>query len=165
MTTFESVIKNHLSYNTYSNTEFCKWLEGLPEHFLTNRSEGNSVIQIIQHMSRIQLFWKKFLNGESIDNFLWTIDLLNTHQELENLVVTSMKLHEKCISFSDQELCTLVHFKTEWAENKLERIYYILHCVNHNTHHRGQIISKLRQIGYTGEVPSTEYSIFIGSSK
>lgn len=141
---------------------FCNWLREMPDNFLRASQGGSSILITINHMSKAQLFWTKFLNGEDLNSFSWSVNIDSSAKEIELFDSTSRALQEKCLSFTNEELLTPVEFKASWAENTLERMHYILHCVNHNTHHRGQIVSIARANGYQQKIPATEYAMFMG---
>lgn len=53
----------------------------------------------------------------------------------------------------------IIHYKTSLGEDHESRLINILtHVVNHGTHHRGQAISRIKELG--GEPPITDFIFF-----
>jgi uncharacterized damage-inducible protein DinB len=45
------------------------------------------------------------------------------------------------------------------------RYEFILHVINHNTYHRGQIVTMCRSLGATEQVPAMDYEVFLWSGR
>lgn len=157
MTTFKSFLDAHVAYNTWANKRISQWLK---DGDLANHQ---TIIETLQHLSIAQEFWASFVNKKKDGQFTWQRPLKQVEEEIKFFESTTLLFETSCLSFSEEALLEVLHFTSDWAENRLSRFYYVVHCINHNTHHRGQIIKLARLLDYKGEIPHTEYSIFVGN--
>jgi uncharacterized damage-inducible protein DinB len=60
----------------------------------------------------------------------------------------------------EQHLRTKLHYRNLKKEAQEQLIYrIILHVFNHNTYHRGQLVTLFRQVGRT-KIPATDFSLW-----
>ncbi len=163
MTTFRSFIANHIKFNTWANNNYAIWLTGLSDEILLTAVNKNSIISIVQHITKAQQFWTLFLKNKNIADFIWRTEIIDLKFEIKMLQESGILLEKVCMNFSDDELLELIKFETSWAKNKLQRFDYIVHCVNHSTHHRGQIALLANKQECRYNIPNTEYSLYLGN--
>lgn len=72
---------------------------------------------------------------------------------------TSAKLAEFISSLSDEQLYKTVKIENPWFQCELPISDYLLQVVNHDTYHRGQIVTIGRNIGIT-DASNTDYNFY-----
>lgn len=166
MVHLKNLVQSHLHYHSWSTHETLKWLNSLDDTILNQKtaSSYNSINKTIRHLRIAQKFWNEFLQGNSIERFNWTEELQEPSIELKLLLYLTQEFQGIVSNFTEEQLSEKVEFRSPWANNNLERIYYIIHVVNHSTYHRGQIVTMARCLNITEGIPMTEYSIFLGSN-
>ena len=155
----KSVILDYTLYNHWANKVLTDWLKSLDAKLLCRQTKSSfsSIDLTLQHMKNAQDFWHAVISNSDInlldqelrtDSLDWVIgELLKGSQELVNRVN----------SLSDDDLLSKVS-STAMTKTKYE---FILHAVNHNSYHRGQIITITRSLGVTENIPNTDYDTYL----
>ncbi len=151
-------------YNLWANQTICGFIIKAGEAIADVEQPGSfpTVRKTLLHIWDAQFIWLSRLNGTSLSefpskNFNGNLSaacdgLLNSSQQFIDYVNGLNRNPDSIISYQ-----TLDGKKFENATSDI-----ILHCMNHSTYHRGQIINLLRGAGFT-EVGSTDYMRFCRS--
>jgi uncharacterized damage-inducible protein DinB len=117
-----------------------------------------SIRKTVYHLWDAQVIWHKRLNGESFNSWP-SKDFHGDFTEAVNgLHQSSGQLTEFVRSCADPKVQISYHnIEGIKFTSTVEEI--ITHVVNHGTYHRGQLITMLRQVGYTN-VGSTDFIRF-----
>ena len=124
-----------------------------------NREAGvsfGSLLGTMAHMLASQRLWlSRFLGNPlgSIPTLDETPDLLSWIAGWEE---TASQIEAFVAGLSDDQLASPLTWNSipDGAEHTLPLWQPVVHLVNHNTYHRGQVVSLLRQMGY--EPPGTD---------
>jgi uncharacterized damage-inducible protein DinB len=114
----------------------------------------------LQHMLRTEKFWFLFVSGQDYHSFDWSVKENLGKQVQDDLLAQSIQWKEWVAQFPECAFEEVLTLNMPWAQNQRSRWEYILHMVNHSTFHRGQIITQLRMLGITDQLPATDYNIF-----
>jgi uncharacterized damage-inducible protein DinB len=159
MTPLTATILDFTRYNHWANEVLTGWLKSIDEKllYMEVKSSFASIDLTLQHMIHAQNFWHAVLSKSDTDaldeevriNFAgWVMkELLKGSQNLVNLVA----------SLSDEGLLTRVSSPAVTQA----RYEFILHAVNHNSHHRGQIMTIIRTLGVVEGIPNTDYDTYL----
>jgi uncharacterized damage-inducible protein DinB len=150
------------NYNIWANNIVCSWLEKITDEQWdqTVVSSFNSIQETVLHMIGAEHVWAERMNGVAMpvwlpDDFKGTKD-----EHIALLKKTSAALKNFVIAFDEDKLQTKLFFKRINGEENLMPFYQILaHVFNHSGYHRGQLVTMLRQVGFTN-VGSTDLSVF-----
>ena len=159
----KDLLLQYSSYNLWANKKACDFLKSnLSEEQLNKEiiSSFPAVQKTLIHVWDAQFIWLKRLYGTSLTtfpgkNFSGTFDdvingMLETSQELIDFVKTS----------SDLFLTTSLPYKNIAGDEFKSTVSDIIHhVVNHGTFHRGQLVTMLRQLGFT-KLFVTDYIAF-----
>lgn len=158
----KALVENLANYNLWANQKITNWLLNINEEKLYQKADSSyeSIDLTLQHMLRVQKFWFKFIKNEIIKNHDWSIREKDVVNVINELITTSQNFKEFVSNYNQNELSELLKLDMPWAKNTLPRYEYILHNINHNTFHRGQIITIARQIGLKDNIPGTDYNIY-----
>lgn len=148
-------------YNWWATTRILEAVKDVPASAL-QRDLGGSFPSI--HTSLLHILWAELMflkrwQGQTTEDLaqppkLETIEAIQSAwQQLEN------KRGEYFKNLTEAELyAPIVYNDSRGRRVSLVLWQALFHCANHSTFHRGQIITKLRQIGITP--PSTDFVVF-----
>lgn len=158
----KALTDNYAAYNLWSGTKMIEWLQQLPPKLLYRETPSSfpSIDATVQHMLRTQRYWLLFITGAQYQDFDWSVRPDQAEQILAELQEHSILFNAKLQAFSEDELSALLDLDAPWSRNKRSRFDYILHAINHNTYHRGQVVTIAHCIGITDGIPNTDYNMF-----
>ena len=150
------------AYNLWANNEMVKCLEQLSQEQLHSpiKSSFNSVYKTILHIWDAEYIWIQRLQGfsikewpsKNIDN-----DGFSTTLFLNNSANFNDYVNAQNSDFFDKE-CMYSNLKGEQFTNLNSEV--VMHCLNHSTYHRGQLVTMFRQLELT-IIPSTDFITFL----
>jgi uncharacterized damage-inducible protein DinB len=157
----QKLISNYSAYNAWATHRLIGWLQSVDTELLYQEipSSYTSIDYTLQHMLRTQRYWLLFLTGKDVSNHSWAVREREVDQIMSELIFISGQMKEEFGRFSEADLLEVLHLRSPWAQNDLPRYEYIQHIINHNTYHRGQIITIARNVGLTNVV-NTDYNFF-----
>jgi uncharacterized damage-inducible protein DinB len=143
---------NYLQYNHWANEKMCKYLSGVDEAEIVanKKAEYQTIKKVILHIADAEQTWLARLNGKNIPH----MHNLDASRSFADICTTIRNNSADFIDFisgqNDQFFLTgteYVNLKGKtFSQNNSE---IILHCMNHSTFHRGQVMCMLRHVGYT----------------
>ena len=154
--------KEIAEYNLWANNIVCTWLQQITDEQWNKEviSSFNSIQETVLHIISAERAWlerfkknpqtvwiQSSFEGTKDDHIkLWK----ETSEELKNFID----------AFDENNLTTNLDFKRLNGEAYSMPYYQLFaHVVNHGTYHRGQLVTMLRQVGFTN-VSSTDLSGF-----
>jgi uncharacterized damage-inducible protein DinB len=153
----KSLLLNFQQYNHWANEKMCNYLSGVDEdEILANKkAEYQTIKKVILHIADAEQTWLARLNGKNIPH----MHNLNASESFVNICRRISRNSEDFIGFTegkDDEFflsnTTYINLKGKaFSQNNAE---IILHCMNHSTFHRGQVMNMLRHVGYTDQSAS-----------
>src|SRR6185369_6098875 len=153
---------HYTHYNLWANKKIADFLVTLTDEQLDKEiiSSFSSLKKTVLHVWDAQHIWLVRMQGGS----LGTLPGKNFSGTSEDLVNGFLKSSQELVDFVESSgenfLLTPLRYKNlagEEYKNKISDI--IQHVMNHSTYHRGQIITMLRQLGFT-KLFSTDYITF-----
>lgn len=145
-------------FNLWANTTVCNWLEQINDEQWNREviSSFNSIQQTVLHVISAEKAWLERFKKNP--NIVWLQNEFKGTKE-EHIKLwkqTSANLKTFIDAFGENDLNTNLDFKRLNGE-AFSMPYYQLfaHVVNHATYHRGQLVTMLRQVGFT-KVGSTD---------
>ncbi len=127
------------------------------------QSSFTSIDKTVQHILRIQKFWTAFVSGKDVTHFDWRVFENEAARILHELKSQSAEMQNIISAFTEEQLVQELQLNMPWAQNQLPRYEYIVHCINHSTYHRGQIVTIARSLGITENIPSSDYNFYFTS--
>ena len=76
---------------------------------------------------------------------------------MTNLLAGSQRLVDTCEAYLEEDLLQQLP-STDMIQPRYE---YILQVINHNSYHRGQIVTVSRCLGVRDKIPSMDYEVFL----
>ncbi len=146
------------AYNLWANQQLAKLIDNLDEGLADKEiiSSFSSIRLTLQHLRDVEWIWWQRLK------------LVETIFPLEEKKQTIPEINKDLISYSTQwkewiDKSTVAAFEHEflYRNSKKEQfkqpVYQmLLHLFNHQTYHRGQLVTMLRQLGIN-KIPATDF--------
>lgn len=143
---------NYQQYNHWANEKMCNYLTGVDEADIEvkKQSEFMTIKKVIMHIADAEQTWLARLNGKNIPH-MHNLDISGTFGSICGLI---MKNSSNFIEFVIKKEDNFFFASTEYINLKgktftQNNAEIILHCMNHSTFHRGQVMCMLRHVGYT----------------
>jgi uncharacterized damage-inducible protein DinB len=153
----KKLISSYVHYNHWANVTLTRWLKTFDNELLhkETRSSFHSIDLTLQHMKNAQNFWLSIITEVSRPDETIKINVID--QVIQELLTGSQRMIDTFTNYTEEELQQLVQ-----SDNmKRSRYEFILHVINHNSYHRGQIVTMARGFGITNNIPETEYEAFL----
>lgn len=156
-------LQQHLAYNVWANRKIADFLESAGENIFHSEviSSFPSVQKTVLHIWDAEYIWLKRLQGESLTTFPGKNFTGTMLQCLQGWLQCSQQFADYIASQNEQYYSSVCHYenmKGDAFSNTVEGI--VMHVVNHGAFHRGQVITLLRQQGYT-QLNSTDLITFL----
>jgi uncharacterized damage-inducible protein DinB len=158
----KELLVKYTRYNLWANKKVCDFLTTLSEEQLNREiiSSFPSLMKTVLHSWDAQFIWINRLHGTSLTVFP-SKNFTGTFEEAANgLLETSREIIRFVETGKEDLLNTSITYKNIAGDEFKNSVSDIIqHVVNHGTFHRGQIITMLRQSGFTKLFP-TDYIAF-----
>lgn len=148
-------------YMIWVNRSIWKWLAQLDEEQWTRTipSSFSSIGQTTLHLVSAEKIWLDFWQNVHSPTFL-SQEFNGTKQELLAIwMKTSSNLREFMAKYPEENYAKPIVFKVRGEDWQLEYWQTFTHFINHATYHRGQLVTLLRQVGFT-DFSSTDLATF-----
>ncbi len=149
-------------YNVWANRRIIDMLNEQPEDVIDAEAISSfpSIRKTIYHMWDAQMIWLNRLQGISLSR--WPSDEYDAH--FSGYDVYFIRHSEDLMRFIETRTesyfdSTCFYKALNGKEFHTSNWKIILHCLNHSTYHRGQIITMMRNLGKTNLV-QTDYIIY-----
>jgi len=149
------------NYNIWANHIVFSWLNQIDDEQWTLKiiSSFTSVRETALHLASSENLWHERLDKKGATVLPTTFkgskkDLINLWQKASE----DLKLFVE--NLDESKLPEILHYKnTKGLEFNLPIYQILAHVFNHSTYHRGQLVTMLRQAGFTG-VGSTDLTSY-----
>lgn len=138
-------------YSNWVDNEIINWLEQISEEEWKKEitSSFNSIAKTAIHIVSAKKIWLDFWQNVPNPVFL-SAEFQGTKSELIEIWKKTMDDYKKCIeNYPEENFSKIISFKVRGEEWKVEFTQTVLHHNNHATYHRGQLVTMLRQVGFT----------------
>ncbi len=155
-----STLLRYTNYNYWANETLVKLIDkSITEEKLdtTIISSFPSLRKTVYHIWDAEHIWIKRLNGESLLD--WPSKSFNGKfsSGMDKMLLNSKSFIEFVERSSDEELSIpFTYLNTEGKSFSNPIWEAVLHCMNHSTYHRGQVVTMMRQLAIEN-IPSTDY--------
>jgi len=153
----KKLISSYVHYNHWANETLTRWLKSFDNElfYRETHSSFRSIDLTLQHMKNAQNFWLSVITETKRPDE--TIKVHAIGEVIQELLAGSQRMIETFTAYTEAELQQPVQ-----SDNmKQSRYEFMLHMINHNSYHRGQIITISRSFGVTNNIPETDYEAFL----
>lgn len=145
-------------YNIWANDIVCSWLHKISNEQFTQHitSSFNSLQETVLHIAGAENIWLERMRRDENQVWLPSIFKGTKDEHIALLKKTSGGLKNFVASFDENNLQKNLDFKRLNGDAYSMPYYELLaHVFNHSTYHRGQLVTMLRQVGFT-DVEATD---------
>lgn len=149
-------------FNVWANNIVHSWLDTVTDEQWEKPivSSFNSIGETVLHIAGAEITWLDRLKNVSAPIWLPQVFKGSKEELLEIWKKASTDLKVFVENFDDKDLDQPMIFKRlNGEENRMPYYQVFAHVFNHSTYHRGQLVTMLRQAGYT-EVRSTDMLMY-----
>jgi uncharacterized damage-inducible protein DinB len=153
------LMRNYADYNHWANCTLINWLRAKPRQILEKEvvSSFPTIRATLIHILETQRYWFSVINPASDYNGLdFDGDIDET---FDTLIAQSERLAEYVENLTTEAIQEDTLVINPWFECNFPNFEYIMHCMNHSTYHRGQIVTMGRNLGFT-DAPMTDYNFY-----
>ena len=154
----KEVLVQYATYNLWANQRLINTINNLPEDVADAAiiNSFSSIKKTLQHLNVVEFIWWQRLK------------LVESILPLEEKNQSAKEIGKELLSYSLQwkewvEKSTVAAFEHEFVyrnskkEQFKQPVYQMLiHLFNHQTYHRGQLVTMLRQVGIE-KIPATDF--------
>ena len=163
----KALLLDFIRYNLWANQKLINFLEHQDQKQLEKEVESsfNSIQATLLHIWDAQEIWLGRLEGRSMTYFPSKFFQGSVEEVFNGLLNSSLdflNFAEKAKPKVFDETCT--YTTTSGNQQMQSKKEIMLHCMNHSTYHRGQIISICHQLSIT-DLPSTDYIYYLREKK
>lgn len=157
------LLRDYAVFNAWANQRIADWLLSKPDELLTRETPSSfpSLRGTLSHIWGAQEVWLRRLQGESPEGFgPEEFDGPNA-EVIENLLNSARDFADFVAAQDDdffQKTTSYTHFSGKHYTQQNSEI--LLHCLQHSTFHRGQIVTMGRALGLT-DPPQTDYIAYV----
>ena len=155
-------------YNAWANGMICSWLEKISDEQWKQPivSSFKSIQETTVHTIGAEKIWQDRLN--LVESPVWFTEIFkgSKNEALEEWRKSSQSFKTFIENFDESRLNEVLRYKRQQDGKMYELQHHQIfaHAANHATYHRGQLITMLRQVGFT-DVSSMDLSTYFWSKK
>lgn len=163
----KQLLQQYATYNFWANKKIIERVSQLPEEQIQKEiaSSFPSVYKTVVHMMDVEsIWWQRLKLAEHVEwpgeNFTGSFDVLS-----KKLLQLSRQWEEWVQQTNEANLTHVFAYQNSKKEHFKQPVYEMLvHLFNHQTYHRGQVVTMFRQLG-ADKIPATDFIIFSRSKK
>jgi uncharacterized damage-inducible protein DinB len=158
----KKLIGDYADYNVWANNQMVEWFKTKPAEKLEQQipSSFPTILKTLIHIWGTQRYWLSVLQQTEAPPSLSDTFKGTANDVFEGIIKQSTEFANHVSSLSEQELEKDCDWNTPWAKAVMPQFYFIQHCMNHSTYHRGQIVTIARNVGLTAP-PMTDFTAFL----
>ena len=157
--TLDQLLKDYAYFNVWANRRLIEWLRSYPEEVLEQEipSSFPSLKLTLLHIWSAESVWMERLQQVPNPTFI-AVTFKGSLEEICDGLLGNADIMAEYINAQNtdffEESCDFRMMNG--IEDRQPRFTMILHCIQHSTYHRGQIVTMGRSLGMTNP-PNTDY--------
>jgi uncharacterized damage-inducible protein DinB len=152
----ETLIREYADYDRWANARFVQRLQGEPPAVLDAplRSSFPDLRSTLLHIRDAACAWTARLKGDAVR---WPAE---ESREPDTVLVHAERFRAAVHALDAEGLRQVIAYRDlKGREHRAEAWRMVMHCVNHGTQHRGQLITMMRMLGLEG-IPANDLVVF-----
>ncbi len=163
----QEALQNHTSYNLWANRRMTDAIRSIEPSLIDKEIKNSfpSIRKTTYHIWGVEELWWRRLHGESLAK-VPAMDFPGSYEEAVKLFLPASKNFAALVKEKDENyLQTLCTYKDTRGNTYTQPHWQIImHCMNHSTFHRGQLITMMREVGVT-TIPATDMIVYFREKK
>lgn len=150
--------QKYIAYNAWANNQFADLLATLPDAVLDApvKSSFDTLRKTVLHLLDAEIIWLERLHGRSVEG--WPSEQMQPARIFDELKKSANAWVEWSRGQNEtswKQLHTYTNLKGVEFHTSAGDI--AMHCMNHATFHRGQLVTMLRELNAVNALPKTDY--------
>ncbi len=163
----KQLLQQYAAYNTWANKILLEHISQLPEEQVHKEivSSFPSIYKTVLHMMDVEsIWWQRLKLAEHVE--FPSLTFKGNFEELCGIILQLSKQWEEWIRNTNEVNITHVFaYQNSKKEQFKQPVYEVLlHLFNHQSYHRGQVITMFRQLSID-KIPPTDFIVFSRSRK
>ena len=156
------LLKDYTRYNVWANQKMIDWLSQTPEKLdETTPSSFPTLSKTLLHIWAAEDVWLRRLKKESSVTFLAQTFQGNNADLIKGFLDTSRQFNDFVATAETAFFQDSIHYSnTKGDKFSTPNTEVILHCMQHSTYHRGQLVTMGRRLGLS-KPPQTDYIAYV----
>jgi len=163
----KDILTEYTRYNLWANTKLTDTLKNIEPALLDKevKSSFPSIRKTTFHIWGAEELWWKRLHGESLAK-VPAMDFEGSFEEaVKHFLFVSENFSSLVAEKDENYFQTLCTYKDTRGNSYIQPHWQmIMHCMNHSTSHRGQLITMMRIVGVT-TIPATDMIVYFREKK
>ena len=163
----KQLLQQYAQYNAWANKIIIDQIKQLSEEQLHKEiaSSFDTIYKTILHLMDVESIWLQRLKlAEHVEwpgrTFNGSVDELS-----KKLLQLSQQWEEWITNTNEVNITHVFAYQNSKKEQFKQPVYEVLlHLFNHQTYHRGQVVTMLRQLGIE-KIPATDFIVFSRSPR
>lgn len=160
-------LETFTSYNFWANTKITDTLKATEPLVIDKevKSSFPSIRKTTYHIWGAEELWWKRLHGESLSK-VPAMDFARSYTEAVSDFLSVSKKFAELVKEKDESYFQTPNTYKDTRGNTWTNTHWqmIMHCMNHSTFHRGQLITMMRAVGLT-TIPATDMIVYFREKK
>lgn len=152
----KALIQHYVAYGLWADTRFVERLQQEQDAVLDEPvpSSFPSLRATLLHIRNAEHTWWGRITGNATK---WPVEADNS---LRTVLVHSTRFSETVMQFEEGRFQKMRQYKDLHGNTHEQPVWQmVLHCVNHSTQHRGQLITMMRFLGLK-DIPANDLVVF-----
>jgi uncharacterized damage-inducible protein DinB len=162
----KELLQQYAAFNVWATQKITDAILLLPEEKLNAEitSSFPTMYKTVLHLLDAEsIWWQRLKLQEHIERPSETFT--GSFAELQKKLLQQSTLFSEWVSNANEsQLQHVFAYIREKEQNKMQVCSMLLHLFNHNSYHRGQLVTMLRQSGVT-KIPSTDFAAYLRNKK
>src|SRR5437868_2304808 len=160
--TMKPILKQYAAYSIWANRKIFDCIYNLSDEQINREvsSSFSSIYKTVLHMLDAEsIWWQRLKLAEHIERP--SDSFSGSFEELSKKLEAQSKLWEEWVNNANEnQISHVFSYQNTKKEQFKQPVYEMLmHIFNHNTYHRGQLVTMIRQLGYD-KIPPTDFIVY-----
>jgi uncharacterized damage-inducible protein DinB len=162
----KELLQQYAAFNVWATQKITDVILQLPEEKINTEiiSSFPSMYKTVLHLLDGEgMWWQRLKLQEHVERPSDTF--AGSFEELQKKLLQQSAMFKEWVdNASEPQLQHVFAYFREKEQFKLQVCQMLLHLFNHNSYHRGQLVTMLRQSGVT-KIPGTDFNAYLRSKK
>jgi len=163
----KNTLETYTSYNLWANTKITDALKSITPSLIDKETPSSfpSLRKTTYHIWGAEELWWRRLHGESLSK-VPAMDFAGSYQEATKFFLSVSKKFSELAKEKDENYLQSPNTYKDTRGNSWtnQNWQMIMHCMNHSTFHRGQLVTMMRAVGVT-TIPATDMIVYFREQK
>ncbi len=161
--TLDTLLKDYAAFNLWANRRMVEWIQKYPVEWMEQETPSSfpSLKATLLHIWAAEKVWMERLQQIPPETFLSLTFTGSSEAVCEGLLRNAQVLADYVQAQEEDYFDKVCDFRLlDGTEDRRQRSEMLLHCLQHSTYHRGQLVTMGRAVGLIGP-PKTDYIVYV----